>query len=71
MLDEGIGKKFGSYMSNQHFLKPYLIIIAKERRVQGTNRVAPSVVIVVQTIFKNKRPLLKSPPTFSLSIKTK
>jgi len=38
------------------FLKPYLILIAKGRRVQGTNRVAPSAVIVVQTIFKNKDP---------------
>jgi hypothetical protein len=57
MFDEGIGNKFGSYMSNEHLKKKtYLIIIAKGRRVQGTNRVAPSAVIVVQTIFKNKDP---------------
>jgi hypothetical protein len=38
MLDEGIGNKFGSYMSNEHLKKkkkkPHLIIIAKGRRVQ-------------------------------------
>jgi hypothetical protein len=33
---------------------------------KGTNRVAPSAMIVVQTIFKNIKPLLKSPPTFFL-----
>ena len=54
IFDEGIGNKFRSYMTNEHSFKPHLIIIAKGRRVQGMNRVTPSVAIDVQAIFKNK-----------------